>query len=74
MKTYKWNLDIILKNSGVIIPAIYEGPERGSQDVFEKIFTNKAPNHIIGLGCNNGNSNVFVLAGEIASVDIYPEK
>ena len=71
---YKWCIDIVLKGSGVILPCVYEGREDSSDDVFFKIFTNKQPNEIIGLGGNNGKSNTFVLAGEIASVDIYPKK
>ena len=70
----KWNIDIVLKNSGVILPCIYDGPEVNSVDVMEKIFCNKQPNEWIGLNGNNGHSNTFVLVGEIASVDIYPRK
>lgn len=71
---YKWNIDIILKNSGVILPCIYDGPESCSGDVAVKIFSNKRPNETIGLNGNNGNSNTFVTAGEIAAFDIYPRK
>lgn len=70
---YKWNIDIILKGSGVILPCVYEGLERSSEDVFAKIFAGKGTNDVIGLGGNNGKSNTFVIAGEIASVDIYPK-
>ena len=71
---YKWYIDIVLKNSGVILPCVYNGPEISSTDVMNKIFCNKAPNEIIGLTGNNGKSNTFVLSGEVASVDIYPQK
>lgn len=71
---YKWCIDIVLKNSGVILPCIYDGPERDSMSVMQKIFSNKASNDMIGLSGNNGNSQTFVQAGEIASVDIYERK
>ena len=68
---YKWCIDIILKNSGVILPCVYDGPEDNSIDVMQKIFAGKAPNETIGLAGNNGRSQTFVIAGEVASVDIY---
>ena len=71
MKTYSWNIDITLKNSGVLMPCVYEGVECTSDDVFTRIFTNKQPDEIIGLGCNNGKSNAFICVSEIAAVDIY---
>lgn len=71
---YKWNIDIILKNSGVILPCVYAGPEVCSSDVAVKLFTNKTANEVIGLSGNNENSNIFVLIGEVAAYDIYPRK
>lgn len=74
MIMYKWNIDIVLKGSGVILPCIYDGPESNSYDVVLKIFQSKADNEWVGLGCNNGNSQAFVKVGEIASIDIYERK
>lgn len=71
---YKWNIDIILTGSGVILPCVYEGSESNTEDVFVKIFSNKAANEIIGLNGNNGRSSTFIRVGEIASVDIYPKR
>ena len=71
---YKWCIDIVLKGSGVILPCIYDGPENASGDVMWKLFSNKNSNDMIGLAGNNGKSNTFVQAGEIASIDIYERK
>lgn len=68
---HKWNIDIVLKGSGVILPCTYSGRESVAHDVVEKLFTHRKDNDIIGLSGNNGNSSTFVLAGEIASIDIY---
>ena len=71
---YKWNIDIVLKGSGVILPCIYDGPENNSYDVILKLFQGKQDSEWIGLGGNNGNSQTFMKVGEIASVDIYERK
>lgn len=71
---YKWSVDIILKGSGVILSCIYDGPERDTTSVMEKLFRGKLANEWVGLSCNNGKSNCFVCVGEIASVDIYERK
>lgn len=71
---YKWNIDIVLQGSGVILPCIYDGPESNSYDVVLKLFQNKRDNEWVGLGCNNRNSQAFVKVGEIASIDIYERK
>lgn len=71
MKLYKWNIDVVLKGSGVILHCVYEGVEDNTTDVYTKLFAGRGSNGVIGLSGNNGNSNVFIVCGEIASVDIY---
>lgn len=71
---HKWNIDIILKSSGVLLHCIYDGPENSSGDVMWKLFSGKNNNDMIGLAGNSENSNMFVQAGEIAAVDIYERK
>ena len=71
---YNWNVDIVLKGSGVILPCIHAGPESISVDVMKKIFQGKASDEWIGLAGNNGHSQTFVNVGQVASVDIYERK
>lgn len=71
---HKWNIDIILKGSGVILPCLYEGKEDNSVDVMNKLFFGKQLTDLIGLQGNNGHSHTFITAGEIASIEIYEKK
>ena len=71
---YNWNIDIVLKGSGVILPCIYAGPESNSYDVMLKLFQDKKDHEWVGLSGNNGKSQTFVCVGQIASIDIYERK
>ena len=71
---HKWCIDIVLKGSGQVLHCLYEGREDNTADVFYSVFNNKPPNEMIGLRGASNKTNMFILAGEIAAVDIYPRK
>ena len=71
---YKWNIDIFLKGSGVVKHCMYEGPESNSADVFMELFNNKPTNEMLGLSSDDRKVQIFILMGEIASIDISERK
>ena len=74
MPLYKWNIDVILRNSNVMRRCVYEGIESNTLDVAEKVFGNKTENYFIDLKSENGKVDTWIRFGDIASFDIYPVK
>ena len=68
-----WFIDITLKGSGVKLNCRYDGPEDNSSDVIVKIFDKKPPNEMLALRSDNNKHQIFIIAGEIAAIDIYQQ-
>lgn len=65
---YKWLVDIILK-SGKTVTVLYEGPEKDTTGVANKIVAGGS-NSMNGFMDTTGTHNILVMVGEIAALDI----
>lgn len=69
---YRWNVEITLK-SGKQISVIYEGREKNSGDVANKVMAG-GTNSMNGFYDSTKTHNILVLVGEIAALDISEYK
>lgn len=65
---YNWQVDIILK-SGKQITVMYQGPEKNSGEVANKVMAG-GMNNMNGFYDTTKTHNILVLVGEIAALDI----
>lgn len=69
---YRWNVEITLK-SGKQISVMYEGREKNSGDVANKVMAG-GTNSMNGFYDSTKTHNILVLVGEIAALDISEYK
>lgn len=69
---YRWNVEITLK-SGKQISVMYEGREKNSGDVANKVMAGGTLS-MNGFYDSTRTHNILVLVGEIAALDIYEHK
>ena len=68
---YKWKIDVVLKNSGVLKSCTYVGPEDTEVDVIKKLFHGRESTYYVDLYGKDETVATYICVGDVAAIDIY---